>query len=87
MKKESTYIFKENIKRKPFRTHFIRLIKPKPKTKTRQRCHMVNLANTGHYSSRLDMMVISMNLIVLKLELKGQILGIVCENRLEVIMD
>lgn len=47
---------------------------------------MVNLANIGHYSSRLDM-VISMNLIVLKLEVKGQILGIVCENRLEVLMD
>ena len=48
---------------------------------------MVNLANIGHYSSRLDLMVISMNLIVLKLEVKGQILGIVCENRLEVLMD
>ena len=45
---------------------------------------MVNLANIGHYSSRLDMMVSSMNVIVLELEVKGQILDIVCENKLEI---
>lgn len=48
---------------------------------------MVNLANIGHYSSRLDMMVTSMNVIVLKLEVKGQILDIVGENRLEILTD
>ena len=48
---------------------------------------MVSLENVRRYSASLDVAVTPMNVLVLKLEVKGHILDIVCENGQDVPMD
>ena len=48
---------------------------------------MVSLENVRCYSASLDVAVTPMNVLVLKLEVKGHILDIVCENGQDVPMD
>lgn len=48
---------------------------------------MVSLENVRRYLSSLDMVVTPTNVLILKLEVKGHILDIVCENGQDVPMD